>query len=61
VLGVTAVVATASIGVGLVGERQPSPPFNRFLDILETLVILAIAPLAAWVTGILEWVRAIRG
>jgi type VII secretion integral membrane protein EccD len=61
VLGLAVVVAAASVGFGIVGQRATSPPFNRFLDIVETLVILAIAPLAAWVTGILEWVRAIRG
>jgi type VII secretion integral membrane protein EccD len=61
VLGLAVVVAAASVGFGIVGQRQASPPFNRFLDIVETLVILAVAPLAAWVTGLLEWVRAIRG
>jgi type VII secretion integral membrane protein EccD len=62
VLGVNVVVSAATIGIGLVGQRQQSsPPWNRFLDIVEIVLILALIPIAVWVTGILEWARAIRG
>jgi type VII secretion integral membrane protein EccD len=54
-------VALLSIAFGLAGERQQSPPWGRFLDIVEVLLILAIAPLAVWVSGVLDAVRAIRG
>ncbi|GAA5185054.1 type VII secretion integral membrane protein EccD [Rugosimonospora acidiphila] len=61
VLGVALVVAAASIGFGLAGQRPQSPPWTRFLDIVETVLILALLPLAAWVSGVLDAVRAIRG
>jgi len=61
-LGVSIFVAAAAIGLGLIGQRQQSsPPWNRFLDIVEILLVLALIPLAAWVGGVLEWARAIRG
>jgi type VII secretion integral membrane protein EccD len=61
VAGVALAVVLLSISLGLVGERQPDPRWGRFLDIIEVLFIIALAPLAVWVTGVLELVRAIRG
>lgn len=61
VLGVAVVVTAASIGFGVAGQRPPSPPWTRFLDVVETLLILSVVPLVAWVSGILDGVRAIRG
>jgi type VII secretion integral membrane protein EccD len=61
VLGVAVVVTAASIGFGVAGQRPPSPPFTRFLDIVETLLVLSVVPLVVWVSGVLEMVRAIRG
>jgi type VII secretion integral membrane protein EccD len=62
ILGMSVVVAAATVGIGLIGEGQhSSPPWSRFLDIIEILLILALIPLAAWVSGVLEWARAIRG
>jgi hypothetical protein len=56
-----AVVAVACVGLGLAGERPPSPRWGRLGDVVELLLILAMAPLAVWVSGLLEMVRAIRG
>jgi type VII secretion integral membrane protein EccD len=56
-----AVVALACVGVGLAGDRPPSPRWGRLGDVVEMLLILAMAPLAVWVSGLLEVVRAIRG
>jgi type VII secretion integral membrane protein EccD len=61
VLGVAVVVSAASVGFGVVGQRPPSPPWTRFLDIAETVLILSLVPLVAWVSGVLDGVRAIRG
>jgi type VII secretion integral membrane protein EccD len=61
VLGVAVVVTAASIGFGVAGQRPPSPPWTRFLDIVETVLILSVVPLVAWVSGVLDAVRAIRG
>jgi type VII secretion integral membrane protein EccD len=62
ILGASVVVAAGAVGIGLIGRReQSSPPWNRFLDIVEIVLILALIPLAAWVSGVLEWARAIRG
>jgi len=61
VLGVAVVVTAASIGFGVAGQRPPSPPWTRFLDIVETVLILSVVPLVAWVSGVLDTVRAIRG
>jgi type VII secretion integral membrane protein EccD len=54
-------VSALSIGFGLTGGRQQSPRTARLLDLLETLLILAMPVLAIWVSGILGWVRTLRG
>jgi type VII secretion integral membrane protein EccD len=54
-------VVLLSIGLGLAVDRPPTPRWGRFLDIAEVLLIIAVAPLAVWVTGVLDLVRAIRG
>jgi type VII secretion integral membrane protein EccD len=61
VVGVNVAVVAVSVVSGLAGQRQHSPPWNRFLDIVEILLILALAPLAVWISGVLEWARAVRG
>jgi len=62
VFGATVAVAAISVGFGLSGpRRQSSPAWGRLLDILEILLTLALAPLAVWVAGLLEWIRALRG
>jgi type VII secretion integral membrane protein EccD len=61
VAGLALAVVLLSIGLGLAGDRPPTPRWGRFLDIVEVLLIIAIAPLAVWVTGVLDLVRAIRG
>lgn len=61
VVGAAVAVAVFSLGFGVTGDRQQSPFWGRVLDLLETLLIVAVAPLAIWVSGILTTVRAIRG
>jgi type VII secretion integral membrane protein EccD len=62
VFGATVAVAAVSIAFGLTGpRRQSSPAWGRLLDIVEILLTLAVAPLAVWVSGLLEWIRAVRG
>jgi type VII secretion integral membrane protein EccD len=61
VAGAAIAVVLVSLGVGLTGQRQASPAWGRFLDIIEMLLIIALAPLAVWVSGVLGMVRAIRG
>ncbi|WP_422770054.1 type VII secretion integral membrane protein EccD [Plantactinospora sp. WMMC1484] len=61
-LGALLVVAAISIGFALTSGRRPgSPIWGRTLDIIEMLLILAVFPLAVWVSGLLGWIRAIRG
>ena len=51
-----------SIWYGLVGpNRKASPLWGRTLDIFEVLLILALVPLALWVSGIYGWIRTLRG
>jgi type VII secretion integral membrane protein EccD len=59
--GLAVVIALSSVVLGLTGDRPQAPPWGRFLDIVESLLILALAPLAVWVSGVLDVVRAIRG
>ena len=62
VFGATIAIAAASIGFGLASQRrQNSPLWGRVLDVVEVLLILALAPLVVWEAGLLEWIRAIRG
>lgn len=62
IIGATIAVAAVIIGFGLAGERrQASPAWGRILDIFEILLILALVPLAIWVSGLYAWIRAIRG
>jgi type VII secretion integral membrane protein EccD len=58
-LVVIAVVAL-SYGLGLAGQRV-SPVWVRLLDIVEMLLIAGLVPMAAWVCGAYEWIRAIKG
>jgi type VII secretion integral membrane protein EccD len=59
--GIALLVILCCIAMGLSDNRQAAPPWGRFLDLVEILLILSIAPLAVWVSGILELVRAVRG
>jgi type VII secretion integral membrane protein EccD len=62
VLGGVIVIAVTSIGYGLAGSgRQGSPMWGRVLDIIETLLIVSIVPLAVWVVGLYGWIRAVKG
>jgi type VII secretion integral membrane protein EccD len=62
VFGATIVIAAVSIAFGLAQARsQSSPVWGRLLDVVEVLLILALAPLAVWTSGLLDWIRAIRG
>lgn len=62
VLGTLLVIAAISVGFALARGRQPSSPvWGRTLDLFEVVLILAIFPLAVWVSGLLSWIRAIRG
>ena len=62
VFGATILVAAVSITFGLTrARRQSSPVWGRLVDVVEVLLILALAPLAVWASGLLDWVRAIRG
>jgi type VII secretion integral membrane protein EccD len=55
-------VAGISISFGLsAANRKPSPIAGRILDIFEVLLIVAIVPLAVWVSGLYGWVRSLRG
>jgi type VII secretion integral membrane protein EccD len=56
------VVAGISVSFGLsAADRKPSPIAGRVLDIFEVLLIVAIVPLAVWVSGLYGWVRSLRG
>ena len=59
--GLALLIILLSIAMGLSDNRQAAPPWGRLLDIIEILLILAIAPLAVWVSGVLEFARAVRG
>lgn len=62
IFAATIAVGAVSIAFGLTGgSRQGSPVWGRVLDLLEILFILALAPLAVWVSGLYSWIRAIRG
>ena len=62
VFGATVLVAAVSIAFGLTrSRRQSSPVWGRLVDIVEVLLILALAPVVVWASGLLDWVRAIRG
>lgn len=62
VLGALVTIAVISIGYGMAGPgRNISPLWGRTLDIVEVILILALVPLAIWVSGLYAWIRAIRG
>jgi type VII secretion integral membrane protein EccD len=62
VLGAVLAIAVVSIWYALTGPgRKASPLWGRALDIFEVLLILALVPLALWVSGIYGWIRTIRG
>jgi type VII secretion integral membrane protein EccD len=62
VFAATVVIGGVGLGFGLAAGRRPrSPLWGRTLDILEMLVILALVPLAVWVSGLYGWIRTIRG
>jgi type VII secretion integral membrane protein EccD len=62
ILAVTIGVTGAAIAYGLTGTDRPgSPIWGRFLDVLEVVLILALVPLAVMVSGVYDWIRAIRG
>ena len=53
-------VAALSYGLGLAGQRV-SPVWARLLDIVEMSLIAGLVPMAAWVCGAYQWIRAIKG
>jgi type VII secretion integral membrane protein EccD len=58
------VVALAGIHLGFAmanGRRPNSPWWGRAVDIVEIVLVLAIIPLAIWVSGLYGWIRSIRG
>jgi len=62
ILGVTVAIAVISIGFGLARPASKrSPVWGRTLDLLETMLILGLVPLAMWVCGLYGWIRTIRG
>jgi hypothetical protein len=55
-------LAGIHLGFAMSGGRRPrSPWWGRVLDILELVLIVAIVPLAVWVSGLYAWIRSIRG
>lgn len=61
-LGATALTALISFVFAVSGAgRKASPIAGRALDVVETLLVLAVVPLAAWVCGLFHWIRAIHG
>ncbi|GIF73772.1 type VII secretion integral membrane protein EccD [Asanoa siamensis] len=61
VLGALLAVAAISVAAAVARDRQRSPFWGRTLDILEMVLILAIFPMAAWVSGLVAWIRSVRG
>lgn len=61
VAGAAFTLVLLSIASGLATGWSAPPTWGRFLDVLEVLLILAMAPLAVWVSGALEAARAVRG
>jgi type VII secretion integral membrane protein EccD len=62
VLGGLLVIAAISVSYALAGAgRRASPVWGRTLDIVEVTLILAVVPLAAWVSGLYDWIRTVRG
>jgi type VII secretion integral membrane protein EccD len=62
VIGLLIVLAVISVSYGLAGAgRHPAPMWGRMLDLFEGVLILALVPLAFWVSGLYGWIRAIRG
>ncbi|MEV4757075.1 type VII secretion integral membrane protein EccD [Micromonospora sp. NPDC049559] len=62
ILGALVVLAVISIGYALVGPGRKAAPFwGRMLDLFEVVLILALVPLAFWVSGLYAWIRTIRG
>jgi hypothetical protein len=58
------VVALAGIHLGFAmanGRKPNSPWWGRTVDILEIVLVLAVIPLAIWVSGLYTWIRGIRG
>ena len=54
-------IAIVALVYGLaVTGRRISPVWGRLLDIGEIVLIVAVVPLAAWVSGAYEWIRAIH-
>jgi type VII secretion integral membrane protein EccD len=55
-------LAGVHLGFAMSGGRRPrSPWWGRAVDILEVVIILAVVPLAIWVSGLYAWIRGIRG
>jgi type VII secretion integral membrane protein EccD len=62
VTGGLLVIAVISISYGLAGAgRKASPMWGRTLDMFEVVLILAVVPLAVWVSGLYDWIRTVRG
>jgi len=60
-VGAALAVAAITIAYAVVGStRRASPMWGRTLDIFETILILAVIPLAVWVSGLYSWIRSFR-
>jgi hypothetical protein len=60
-VGAALLLAAITIAYAVVGSnRKASPMWGRTLDIVETILILAVIPLAVWVSGLYSWIRSFR-
>jgi type VII secretion integral membrane protein EccD len=60
--GALLLVAIVALVYGLaVSGRRISPVWGRLLDLVEIVLIVAVVPLAAWMSGAYDWIRAIHG
>jgi hypothetical protein len=60
-VGAALLVAAVTIAYAVVGStRRASPMWGRALDVAETILILAVIPLAVWVSGLYAWIRTFR-
>jgi ESX secretion system protein EccD len=62
-VGVGSVLAVAAVIIAYAvtgSTKRRSPMLGRTLDIFETILILAVVPLAVWVSGLYDWIRSIR-
>jgi type VII secretion integral membrane protein EccD len=60
--GLLVVAGTVGLTLALSNpSRRLSPLAGRLLDIFEVLLIVAMMPLAVWVSGLYVWIRSLSG